>query len=139
MESEIPRCSCNTGSPCHIKFIQEYKPEQYDLRPDSIYWYKVMENNAWNLCREYCLKRKHKEIKEPSMSDEQTVFACPSCGSENVAVTEETMFLVNTMEHWCHSVKAHDDDAKATCLHCQWTGKRHQFKTHARKARKGRK
>lgn len=51
-------------------------------------------------------------------------YVCPNCGSGDVAVTEETMFMVNTMEHYCHSVKAHDSDAKATCLDCQWRGRR---------------
>lgn len=58
---------------------------------------------------------------------EQTL-TCPQCDSENVAVTEETKWMVNTMEHYCHSVKAHDHDAKATCLHCRWEGQRSQLK-----------
>lgn len=48
------------------------------------------------------------------MSDK--TLHCPNCDSENVAVTEETMFMVNTLDHYCNSVKAHDSDAKATCL-----------------------
>ena len=56
------------------------------------------------------------------MSDK--TLHCPNCDSENVAVTEETMWMVNTMEHYCHSVKAHDSDAKATCLDCRWEGER---------------
>ena len=52
----------------------------------------------------------------------------PSCGSDRVTVTEESMFFVNTMEHYCHSVKAHDDNAKATCLECRWEGERQQLK-----------
>lgn len=53
---------------------------------------------------------------------------CPVCGSENVAVTEETMWMVNTGEHYCHSVKTQDADAKATCLSCRWEGERHELK-----------
>lgn len=49
---------------------------------------------------------------------------CPECGSSKVTVTEEQMFMANTMEHWCHSVKAHDDNAKAKCLKCDWGGLR---------------
>ena len=49
-------------------------------------------------------------------------LTCPNCGSENVTVTEEAMWMVNTMEHYCHSVKAHDNDAKSTCLACDWIG-----------------
>lgn len=56
------------------------------------------------------------------MSD--TTLHCPNCDSENVAVTEETMWMVNTMEHCCHSVKAHDFDAKVTCIACRWEGER---------------
>ena len=51
-------------------------------------------------------------------------FTCPDCGSVNVAVTVEQMFMVNTGEHYCHSVKEHDQQAKADCLDCRWTGKR---------------
>lgn len=57
----------------------------------------------------------------------ELTYVCPNCGSENVAVTEETMFMVNTMDLYCHSVKAHDDDAKATCLDCRWGDERHHL------------
>jgi Zn finger protein HypA/HybF involved in hydrogenase expression len=52
------------------------------------------------------------------------ILACPECGSEKVTVTAEQSFMVNTGEHYCHSVKTHDDEAKAQCLDCQWTGHR---------------
>lgn len=52
------------------------------------------------------------------------VRKCPECDSENVAVTAEQMFYVNTGDHYCHSVKTQDSDAKATCLDCRWEGKR---------------
>lgn len=55
--------------------------------------------------------------------DDDTL-ACPSCGSDDVAVTAEQMFMVNTGDHYCHSVKTQDDDAKATCLACRWAGER---------------
>ena len=51
-------------------------------------------------------------------------LTCPECGSEDVAVTAEQMFMVNTGDHYCHSVKTQDDEAKATCLACRWTGRR---------------
>ena len=51
-------------------------------------------------------------------------LTCPECGSEEVAVTAEQMFMVNTGDHYCHSVKTQDDEAKATCLACRWTGHR---------------
>jgi len=54
-------------------------------------------------------------------------LACPDCSSNRIAVTEETMFMVNTGEHYCHSVKAHDTDAKVLCLYCRWTGQRGQL------------
>lgn len=55
---------------------------------------------------------------------QEEAFTCPECGSGYVAVTAEQMFMVNTGEHYCHSVKSHDNDAKATCLECRWTGER---------------
>ena len=55
--------------------------------------------------------------------DEKLV--CPECGSDQVTVTAEQSFMVNTGEHYCHSVKTHDPDAKARCLSCQWQGERH--------------
>ena len=55
--------------------------------------------------------------------DEPTL-TCPNCGSRKVTVTAEQMFMVNTGEHYCHSVKTQDDNAKATCLKCDWSGQR---------------
>lgn len=60
--------------------------------------------------------------------DEFPILACPECGSRDVTVTEETMFKVNTGEHYCHTVKMNDGDANATCLSCRWDGKRHELK-----------
>lgn len=57
----------------------------------------------------------------------ETTLNCPDCGSENVAVTAEQMFMVNTGDHYCHSVKTHDYDAKAQCLDCNWAGERHHL------------
>jgi transcription elongation factor Elf1 len=54
---------------------------------------------------------------------EPTLY-CPKCNSTDVVVTAETMFMANTGEHYCHSVKAHDSDAKAKCLACDWEGYR---------------
>ena len=56
------------------------------------------------------------------MSDQ--LLTCPQCGSAKVTVTEETKWMVNTGEHYCHSVKAHDSDAKVACLKCDWDGAR---------------
>jgi transcription elongation factor Elf1 len=76
------------------------------------------------------------------MSDPQDeLLTCPKCNSDWIAVTAEQMWLVNTNEHWCHSVKTQDSDAKATCLDCAWVGQRQQLNTQPKpsKARKGRK
>lgn len=54
----------------------------------------------------------------------ETTYVCPDCGSDNVTVTAEQMFMVNTGDHHCHSVKTHDHDAKASCLDCNWSGER---------------
>ena len=55
---------------------------------------------------------------------------CPECESLKVATTAEQMFMVNTGEHYCHSVKTHDADSKATCLDCRWTGRRDELDVH---------
>jgi hypothetical protein len=55
------------------------------------------------------------------------ILTCPECGNRQVAVTAEQMFMVNTGEHYCHSVKPQDADAKATCLACFWTGQRSEL------------
>ena len=52
------------------------------------------------------------------------VRTCPNCGCVDVVTTSEQMFYVNTGEHYCHSVKAHDSDARAKCLECDWEGLR---------------
>ena len=63
------------------------------------------------------------------MKDE--LFKCPQCGSLEVTVTHEQKFMVNSGEHYCHSVKTQDADSTATCLDCQWTGRRDQLVAHA--------
>lgn len=55
-------------------------------------------------------------------------LTCPECGSDQIAVTAEQMFMVNSGDHYCHSVKTQDGNAKADCLDCEWTGERHQLK-----------
>ena len=57
-----------------------------------------------------------------------TTIICPECKSEEVAVTAEQMFMVNTGDHYCHSVKTQDSNAQATCLTCRWVGKRKDLK-----------
>ena len=55
MTSEISRCACKTGSPCHVEFVAWYKPEQYALLSgEDEYFMKYNENKSWNLWREYC-------------------------------------------------------------------------------------
>ena len=56
--------------------------------------------------------------------DKLPELICPHCDSSKVTVTEEQKFMVNSLEHYCHSVKAHDLDAKADCLDCSWQGMR---------------
>lgn len=53
-----------------------------------------------------------------------TTYTCPDCGSPNVAVTAEQMYLANSGEHYCDSVRINNHDAKATCLDCNWGGER---------------
>jgi hypothetical protein len=59
-----------------------------------------------------------------SKKKQETLLVCPECHTEQVVVYEEHAVMANTFEHWCHSVKAHDSDAKARCLECEWTGTR---------------
>lgn len=61
------------------------------------------------------------------MSDEEKIV-CPSCGSDRVAATHEQMFMVNTGEHYCHSVKTHDENYKCLCLECDWDGQKSALK-----------
>lgn len=56
-----------------------------------------------------------------------STLKCPECGSEEVTLTAEQMFMANTLEHYCHSVKTQDSDAKADCLECRWEGERRQL------------
>ena len=56
------------------------------------------------------------------------MLTCPKCDSEQVTVNAEQVFMANTGEHYCHSVKTHDDNAKARCLDCEWEGRRDQLK-----------
>ena len=55
-------------------------------------------------------------------------LVCPECGSKEVTVTAEQAFMVNTDEHYYHSVKTQDPDAKASCLDCGWVGRRDGLK-----------
>jgi len=61
----------------------------------------------------------------------QTPLRCPECQSEEVALTAEQMFMANTGDHYCHSVKTQDGNAKATCLSCRWTGQHDQLEGYA--------
>lgn len=47
---------------------------------------------------------------------------CPACESENVVSEYHQMVYVNTGEHYCHSMKAHDSNSPTTCLDCEWKG-----------------
>ena len=45
----------------------------------------------------------------------EPVLTCPECGSDRVTTEHHQMFMVNTSEHYCHSVKTHDADSPAIC------------------------
>ena len=62
-----------------------------------------------------------KKITEPT-------YHCPECESDQVTTEHHQMFMVNTGDHYCHSMKTHDSDSPANCLNCHWTGERHQLK-----------
>lgn len=54
-------------------------------------------------------------------------YTCPECKSDKVTTAHIQTFLVNTGEHWCHSVKTQDSDSPARCIDCSWEGERHQL------------
>lgn len=56
------------------------------------------------------------------MTDE--LLLCPECGSSKILGYEETAWWINTVEHWCQTIKMHDEDAKASCSECGWVGVR---------------
>lgn len=58
----------------------------------------------------------------------QPMLTCPRCSSNKVVVREEALFMANSGEHYCHSVKAHDSHAAAACLDCDWDGYRSDLK-----------
>ena len=51
------------------------------------------------------------------------ISICPECGSEEVTSEYHQMFMVNSGEHYCHSMKTHDSDSPSSCLACGWGGK----------------
>jgi hypothetical protein len=55
------------------------------------------------------------------------LLTCPNCGSDQVTAAHIQKFMVNTGEHWCHSVKTHDGDSPSGCLDCNWEGERDQL------------
>ena len=57
------------------------------------------------------------------------LLRCPECESDDVTVSYVEMIMVNTGEHYCHSVKPQDPDSEATCLCCEWRGGRGQLVT----------
>jgi len=56
------------------------------------------------------------------------IYLCPECGSDNVTTEYHQMFMVNTGEHYCHSMKTQDPDSPAACLECDWRGERKDLK-----------
>lgn len=56
---------------------------------------------------------------------EKPKHRCPVCGSDDLLIYEETAWVLNTGDFFCHSVKVHDSDAKVCCNDgsCNWIGK----------------
>ena len=52
------------------------------------------------------------------------ILVCPECKSDQVTAEYHQKIMVNTWEHYCHSISAGDDNSPATCLKCGWEGKR---------------
>ena len=64
--------------------------------------------------------------KKPTTKE--PVFVCPECDSDKVTTEHRQMFMVNSGDHHCHSMKTQDSDSPATCLDCGWKGQRQQLK-----------
>jgi|GEM_PF-2866043 len=55
------------------------------------------------------------------------LLMCPNCTSEKVILAEVSSYMANTGDFFCHSIKTHDANSKATCLDCWWTGEHQQL------------
>lgn len=60
-----------------------------------------------------------------------THYTCPECGSPEVTLTHEQLFMANTLEHYCHSVKVQDPDSDSRCIDCGWNGRHDQLAGYA--------
>ena len=54
----------------------------------------------------------------------EPTYTCPECGSDRVTTAHIQTFMVNTGEHYCHSIKTNDSNSPARCIRCDWTGVR---------------
>ena len=54
----------------------------------------------------------------------EEIFVCPECGRDKVTTAHIQKFMVNTGEHYCHSVKVQDPESPASCIDCYWHGRR---------------
>ena len=51
-----------------------------------------------------------------------TTYYCPECNSTEITLAHIQLFMANTGEHYCHSVKTQDSDSPSMCLTCGWVG-----------------
>ena len=58
----------------------------------------------------------------------EPTYTCPECGSDRVTTAHVQTFMVNTGEHYCHTVKPQDAASPAACLACRWEGERIDLK-----------
>ena len=56
------------------------------------------------------------------------MITCPACDSERVMTTSEQLFNANNGTYYCEAVKPGDNDSKAVCVDCRWTGRRDELK-----------
>ena len=54
----------------------------------------------------------------------QAQLTCPVCSSTEVTTAHIQTFMVNTGDHYCHSMKTHDCNSPAFCTDCSWRGER---------------
>lgn len=60
---------------------------------------------------------------------DNTISVRPECRSSRVTSQYHQTFMVNTGEHYCHSMKTHDPESPSRCLDCSWSGELRELAT----------
>lgn len=107
-------------------------------RIQQLRWNLVRTLQGQREGRTLLLKKDRAESRRPSQRRDyshnpignrtMTTLTCPECGSEDVTLSHIQMFMANSGDHYCHSVKTQDFDSPSSCLDCDWVGIRDQLK-----------